>query len=346
MTNDILFEEIPGKHGNVGLITLNRQQVLNALNHAMFIALDKQLKAWEKNNNIKAVIIRASEGRAFCAGGDIRYAYERGKAKDPELPLFFRDEYRLNLRIFHYPKPYIALLDGITMGGGVGISLYGQYRIATEKLTFAMPETGIGFFPDVGGSYFLSRLPFKAGYYLGLTGARISAADCLQLGIVNYLVGQEALAKLISVVVDTSMKDLADRFLSFTIIPNGSELLKHKNEIETCFSKKTMEEIIQALNDYKSEWCSQTAKLLQSKSPTSLKVTLRALQQGQSLVFDACMQMEYRLANHFLQGHDFYEGVRAAIIDKDQSPCWQPAELQQVTEEQVLAYFAPVGEEL
>ncbi len=195
--SDILFEELSGRDGNIGLITLNRQKALNALNHQMFLDLNAQLAEWETADHIKAVIIRAAEGRAFCAGGDIRYAFQKKLENDPTLPLFFRDEYQLNLRIFHYPKPYIALLDGITMGGGAGISLHGSHRIGTERLVFAMPETSIGFYPDVGASYFLSRLPYKVGFYLGLTSARITYNDCFWLGLINYFVPQDDFSKLI-----------------------------------------------------------------------------------------------------------------------------------------------------
>jgi len=351
MTEEIIFEEIPGKNSLIGLMTLNRPKVLNALNHTMFLSLNQQLTAWEKNDDIKVVVIRATEGRAFCAGGDIRHAYERGKAGDVNLPHFFRDEYYLNRRIFHYPKPYIALLDGITMGGGAGISINGGHRVATENLTFAMPETGIGFFPDVGGSYFLSRLPSKIGFYLGLTGVRIAAADCMALGLVNYYVKQDALPTLISALTEVDFANNADKVAAkiisqFSAAPGESDLFKQRQKIENFFGLKTMEEIHHALEADASEWSQQTANLIKTKSPTSLKVTLRALQEGLNLDFDACMQMEYRLTTHFLQGLDFYEGVRAAIIDKDQSPDWHPARLEDVTAQDVSKYFAPLAEEL
>src|SRR3989338_2126316 len=193
---EVLFEEIAGQGGHLGVITLNRPQILNSLNQTMIDAMYAQLNKWAIAPDIKAVVIRAAPGRAFCAGGDLRFTYERFKNKDPLLSTFFRDEYQLNRLIYHFPKPYIALLDGITMGGGVGISIHGSHRVATENLLFAMPETGIGFFPDVGGTYFLPRLPGRIGYYLGLTGARIKTDDCVTLGISQHKVTRDKLSAL------------------------------------------------------------------------------------------------------------------------------------------------------
>lgn len=336
MTEDVLFEELTGEHGDVGLITLNRPKVLNALNHAMFLALHKHLQEWSTKKNIKCVIIRAAEGRAFCAGGDIRYAYERGLANDPTLMDFFADEYRLNSLIHHYPKPYIALLDGITMGGGAGISIHASYRIATPKLLFAMPETGIGFYPDVGASYFLSRLPHAMGIYLGLTGARITSADAKALGLVDKIVESDELPDLIEMIRMTSFKN---NNLGITDKPSSSSLFTHQTDIETCFNQPSVEAILAALEKCANPWCEETIKLLNTKSPTSLKVTLRQLQEGKNLDFDACMKMEYHLTNQFIQGPDFFEGVRAAIIDKDQKPRWKPGKLTEVTEHEVKKYF-------
>lgn len=347
--SEVLFDEITGFEGNLGIITLNRPKALNALNHAMFIAMDKQLQAWETQANIKAVIIRAVEGRAFCAGGDIRHAYELKKANDPSLAHFFRDEYRLNLRIHHYPKPYIALLDGITMGGGAGVSIHGSHRVATDHLVFAMPETGIGFYPDVGATYFLAQLPYKMGIYLGLTGAKISYADCLAVGLVQEVVAQEAIAKIIPALAERALPDkkaVTEVLKQYAVNTPASELLQRKKEIETCFAKNTVEEIVAALENYPSEWCQQTATLIKTKSPTSLKVTLHALRESQHLNIDRTMQMEYGLTTHFIQGHDFFEGIRAVVIDKDQNPQWRPARLTDVTAEEVEKYFMPLTEEL
>lgn len=346
--SDILFEEILGNHGNLGLITLNRPQVLNALNHDMFIALDKQLIDWQANKNIKAVIIRAAPGRAFCAGGDIRLVYERRLSKNLNLPHFFADEYRMNTRIHHFSKPYIALQDGITMGGGVGISVHGSHRVGTAQLLFAMPETGIGFYPDVGATYYLSRMPYKIGFYLGLTGTRIGYADCYATGIVQEIVERDSFPAIISALVDAKIPDkksVTAILKTFATPVPRSELIQHQNEIATCFNHHTVEEILYALSNNSIEWCRQLAEVMKTKSPTSLKVTLKALQKAEKLSFDDCMQMEFRLTYHFLHGHDFFEGVRAVIIDKDQKPHWTPETLAAVTNEEVDKYFAPVTDE-
>jgi enoyl-CoA hydratase len=347
--SDIIFEVIDGRDGNLGLITLNKPEKLNALNQEMFLALDTQLAAWETDERIKAVIVTAVEGRAFCAGGDIRSAYIRGKEKDPTLPEFFGDEYRMNLRIYHYPKPYIALMNGITMGGGVGISIHGSYRVGTENLVFAMPETGIGFYPDIGASYFLPRMPGKVGFYLGLTGERITYSDCVAVGVVDQIVDQHSFPDIIKKLAETSLLKHADAAIAevvkYFVKPiEKSALLSHQTEVDTCFSKNTVEEILLALRQYPSGWTDQAANILSSRSPTSLKITLRQLQLGSKMRFDDCMRMEYDMTCHFLKSHDFYEGIRAAIIEKDQKPVWEPGRLEDVSEKDVERYFERVAD--
>lgn len=340
-TNDILFEEMPGNNGNIGLITLNRPKALNALNHAMFKALYYHLNVWQGQPSIKAVVIRAVEGRAFCAGGDVKSVYEKRLNNDARVEDFFQDEYAVNRLIYHYPKPYIALLDGITMGGGAGVSIHGSHRIATERMTFAMPETTIGFFPDVGASYFLSRLPHKIGVYLGLSANSIAYNDAMNVGLVDFAISSDAQDALIKSLVDA---DLLNKLAVTTIINNYmtslpiSNLLKNKEEIEQAFSHKTVEEILESL-ETSTDWCKQVANDLKTKSPTSLKVTLEEMVRGEQLDFDACMDMEYGMMQHFLQSHDFVEGVRAALIDKDKHPKWLPSKLSDVSESKVLRYF-------
>lgn len=342
LNKEIDFTEISGRHGDLGVITLQRPHALNALNHAMFLALDQQLAIWASHSFIKAVVIRAVPGRAFCAGGDIRAAYEKKLANDPTLVNFFRDEYRVNRQIFHFPKPYIALLDGMTMGGGAGVSIHGSHCVATPTMSFAMPETGIGFFPDIGASYFLSRLPYKMGYYLGLTGERIAYNDCLALGLVDAVISPEAQEQLIDKLIHTALPDkmaVSHIIKEFAISVPSSALLARQNEIKTCFAKNSVEEIIQALESIGSEWCHHTADIIKTKSPLSLKVTLRELQQGEQLDFDACMKMEDCLLLHFLKSYDLFEGIRAAVIDKDRAPRWEPKLLSAVSTDAVLRYF-------
>jgi enoyl-CoA hydratase len=350
--SDILFDEVQGQQGNLGLITLNRPEALNALNHAMFHLLDRQLTAWATDDHIKAVVIQAVPGKAFCAGGDIRYAYEQRMSNDPTRINFFGDEYRLDQYIYHYPKPYIALLDGITMGGGVGISIHGSHRVATDRLVFSMPETGIGFFPDVGATYFLPRLPGKIGYYAGLTGARLSYSDCLAVGLVDYVVSQGSFPAIIQALADASFTQRNDPVISGVIqqfsrpVEKSSLMEAYQPAINLCFSKPTIEDILRALEQYPDGWCQKVYAILQTKSPTSLKITLQQLQTGGTLSFDECMKLEYRLTSRFIEGHDFFEGIRAVIIDKDQKPRWNPAKLEEVSLHDVEKYFAPLEKEL
>jgi enoyl-CoA hydratase/carnithine racemase len=333
---------VKGNEGNIGLITLNRQQALNALNHNMFLMLYEHLTQWQMSDNIKAVVIRATSGRAFSAGGDIRSAHEMKMKNDPNLSRFFTDEYKVNKLIFHYSKPYIALLDGMTMGGGVGVSIHGSYRIATEHMSFAMPETTIGFYPDVGASYFLSRLPHEIGIYLGLTGVKISYDDCYALGMVNAVVSHHSQEQLMTKLVDTKIENNAavKSIVNPWCVPvPKSSLLNHQHEIQACFSKDTVEEIINTLEVYNNDWCKKTAEILKKKSPTSLKVTLKELRKGKNLEFDACMKMEACITHHMLDSHDFFEGIRATIIDKDQSPHWKPKTLEAVKDHEFDSYF-------
>lgn len=348
---EVLFEEKSGKEGHLGIITLNRPTVLNSINLNMIHAMHAQLMTWASAEQIKAVIIRAVPGRAFCAGGDLRLTYERHLQHDPSMANFFHDEYQLNRFIHHYPKPYIALLDGITMGGGVGISIHGSHRVVTDHMLFAMPETGIGFFPDVGGTYFLPRLPGKIGFYLGLTGARLGSDDCVAIGIATQKVARESLAELTEAIAQhpfgedakASVTEVIERF---AIPAKPSQMMSEQSALNECFSAHSIEDILQSLHHSSTILCKDAGILLEKKSPTSLKITLRALQEGKQLDFDACMRQEFRLVCRFLEGHDFAEGIRAVIIDKDQTPHWKPATLKGVSHQDIEHYFAPLTEEL
>lgn len=346
-SNEILFEEISGSGGSVGIITLNRPHVLNSLNYQMIAILYEKLQEWERVAHIKAVVITAAPGRAFCAGGDLRSTYEGFKRDKESLIRFFQTEYCLNQCIFHYSKPYIALLNGITMGGGAGISINGSHRIATDNLTFAMPETGIGFFPDVGGSYFLPRLPGYMGIYLGLTGTRLNSDDCVELGLAHYKIDSTIIPTLINTIANTILegdaKVAVHRIIQqFQLPTQASSLFEKQSLINSCFSQSTIEEILSSLAKQTSDFCEETIHLLEKKSPTSLKVSLLAMQKGKTLNFDSCMQQEFALMYHFLQASDFVEGIRAVIIDKDQQPRWQPASLKEISLEKVHSYFKPV----
>jgi len=343
LSPNVLFQTLPGPHGNIGLITLNRPDQLNALDESMCVAVRAQLSEWAKLAAIKAVVICGAGEKAFCAGGDIRAIYT--SRDQPEIARsFFAHEYRLNQDIYHFPKPYIAFMHGLTMGGGVGLSVNGKYRIATEKLKLAMPETGIGFFTDVGGSYFLSRCPGRMGYYLGLTGTVINAADAQQIGLIDKVLNSADMPVLLDALIQADWSKNADHIITqivgtFTPPVVATDLVTHNAIIDRCFSRPSVEAIIAALEEETDTWSQQIAQLLRTRSPTSLKVVLAQLNRGALLDFDACMQMEYHIANHFLTTSDFYEGIRAAVIDKDHSPHWQPASLEEVKGSNIENYF-------
>lgn len=332
---DILFDEMAGEQGDLGIITLNRPQALNALTLELCIALDKQLALWAEQQHIKAVIIRGAGDRAFCAGGDIVSLYHKAMAGDYEsLSTFFCHEYQLNARIHHYPKSYIAFMDGITMGGGAGVSIHGSHRVATERLTFAMPETAIGFFPDIGATYFLSRCQGEMGTYLGLTGKRLAADHMAYLGLSDHTISSEKIEDVIHqlAVASDGSKDSVSKILSsFSTVPGDSELAREQDQVDHCFASDNIQLIFERLYQYGSDWAKDTLDQLKKKSPTSLVLTLKALRQGREQDFERCMQTEYRLAQFFIQSKDFYEGVRAMVIDKDYQPRWSPSKLQDVS---------------
>lgn len=342
--SEVLFEEISGNGGDLGVITLNRPSALNALNHKMILDIDYHLSIWEKANSIKAVIVQAVPGRAFCAGGDVRAIYDKKMQQDENLIQFFVDEYRLNQRIQAYSKPYISYLNGITMGGGAGISIHGSHRVGTENLIFAMPETAIGFFPDVGSSYFLSRMPHHFGLYLGLTGERIGFEDCLELKLVTQIIKPEEWENVKKVLAEnegTGNKALVTFHLNqFAQPATDAPIFREEKEIEKHFGKNSVEEILESLHHSDQEWCKKTLKTLETKSPTSLKVTFKELNEAKNLDFKACMKMEIQIMRQFLHSHDFFEGIRAMLVDKDRNPQWQPCRVEAVLDQNTLPFFA------
>ena len=337
---EILFEQ----RGTLGLITLNRPKALNALTHGMCVAMKKTLDEWSRDPTVAAVAVRGAGDRAFCAGGDIRSLYESGRAGTPYARAFYRDEYRLDATIKHYPKPYIALIQGIVMGGGVGISVHGTFRIADETTTFAMPETGIGLFPDVGGSYFLPRCVGEVGMYLALTGARLKLADSLYAGVATHFVPADRHAELLQRIAQGATP--AEILATLSMTPASAGILPDlRTSIDRCFSGSSVEMILDAL-DQEGEWGSDVTATIRTKSPTSTKLAFHQLRQGRTLDFDECMRMEFRVVDRVIDGHDFYEGVRATIIDKDNAPKWRPATLSAVRADEIAGYFAPLAEEL
>lgn len=334
---EVLFE----RRGRLGCVTLNRPRALNSLTLAMAAAMDEQLRAWAGDDAVAAVAVTGAGEKAFCAGGDIRALYDAGKTPGDSLTRdFYRVEYRLDRLIKRYPKPYVAVIDGVAMGGGVGISVHGSHRIATERALFAMPETGIGLFPDVGGSYFLPRLPGRLGFYLALTGARLRAADCLYAGIATHHVPAERLTELENVLAEAG--DEVDRVLGeFHGATGPAPLAERQAEIDRLFAGDSVEAITAALEAEGTDWASSVRNTMAAKAPLSQKATFRQLATGAGLEFEDCMVMEYRMSQAAMAAPDFYEGVRAAVLDKDQKPAWTPARLQDVTDAMVDAWFAP-----
>lgn len=345
MSEEILFAVENG----IAIVRMNRPKALNALTHEMVVAFDAKLKAWTGDAAVRALVISGEGGRAFCAGGDIRKLYDEGRAGGRYPYDFYRDEYVLNARIKRFPKPYIAFLDGITMGGGVGVSVHGSHRIATENTLFAMPETGIGLFPDVGGSHFLSRCPGEVGLYLALTGERLKAADAIAAGVCTGFVSatkrDELLAALKAADWSGDAMGVVDRVIAGLGGDAGAATLPaHRAVIDRCFAGDSVEAVLAALDADGSEFARKQAATIRTKSPTSLKLTFRQIREGARRSMDECMRMEWRMVNRVIKGHDFYEGTRAVVVDKDQKPKWKPASLAEVSDADIDAYFAPLPE--
>ncbi|MGB3721427.1 MAG: enoyl-CoA hydratase/isomerase family protein [Pacificimonas sp.] len=335
MTESVLFEQ----KGRLGLITLNRPAALNALNRGMCLAIYEQLGAWADDDSVGVVAIVGAGEKAFCAGGDVVGLHEAGKAGSTEWEDFFADEYRMNHRIGTYSKPYVAVIDGITMGGGVGLSIHAPYRVATEKTLFAMPETGIGLIPDVGGTHALARLDGEMGTWLGLTGARLKAADCLHAGIATHYARSDDVDALLSALAADG-DSVADAMVPYEALPEQPpEMQAHRADIDRHFAHDSAEEIMASLS-MGDDWAEGQRDLMMRMSPTSMKLTLRALREGQDDDLARCLKREYRLVGNIKAGEDFFEGVRAQLIDKDRKPRWSPSNLRDVTDELVDGYFA------
>lgn len=342
MNQDVLTKE----NGALGIITLNRPKALNALTLEMIAHMHSSLNEWEQNKEIQAVLLHSSERKSYCAGGDIRWLYESGKKEDKKQLQFFRDEYRLNYRIANYGKPVIALTSGLTMGGGIGISLHAALPVASDCTVFAMPETSIGFFPDIGASYFLSRCAGAMGMYLALTGNRFDAYEAQYLGLLTYVVEQQSLDSLKQDLVTLSLENANSSTLEACIAsytkpankPCGLE--ENLESINEYFSQSSLEEIFEKLAVSDSSWAQNILTVLKSKSPLSLKITFEQIQKAKKLSLGQCLEMDYILAQHFMKSDDFYEGVRAMVIDKDKNPRWKQSTLEAVSSEMVKCFFS------
>ncbi len=331
--------------GAVGRLTLNRPKALHALTTQMCRLMIDALLAWRADPAVEAVLIDHAGERGFCAGGDIRMLAESGAGDAVQAREFFHTEYRLNALLFDYPKPVVAIMDGVVMGGGVGIAAPARYRIATERTIFAMPETGIGLFPDVGGGWFLPRLPGHAGLWLALTGARIKAADCLRLGLATDYVESARIEALKAALI--ARPDAIETVLSEIEADAGAPpFAQHQDEIARLFALESVEAIFAALAAEGSAWAEAQLQALKTKSPQTLKVAFRQLQAGGRMTrFYDNMAMEYRIASRVVRRHDFLEGVRAVIVDKDNAPRWDPATLEGVSEALLAEIFAPLPPE-
>lgn len=340
---EVLFEA----RGNIGLITLNRPRALNSLTANMCIEIKKQLDAWAVMPSVQAVVVLGSGEKAFCAGGDVVKVANSFKEGTGDWRTFFHEEYRMNVAIDEFPKPYIALVDGITMGGGVGVSIPGDFWVATEKTLFAMPETGLGLFPDVGGGWFLPRLPGDTGMYLALTGARLKADDLYALGIASHVIKSEQVDDVVAALAGAEIKDNADAayvLAAFHRDPAPARLVPHFDDIDDHFGGVTVEEIMVSLATDESEWAQKQLSILNTKSPTSLKLTFSQLKRGAAMDnFRDNMRMEFRAVCNVMKGNDFSEGVRAILIDKDNAPVWSPATLDAVSDTDIDAHFENLG---
>jgi len=335
-------------HGGVGYLTLTRPQALNALSLDMIRAITRTLEAWAAASEVVAVVVAGAGGKAFCAGGDIRFFHKAALEGDPLLDQFFAEEYALNFLIHRYAKPYIALMDGVVMGGGMGISQGARLRIVTDRTKMAMPETNIGLFPDVGGGWFLSRTPGRLGEYLGLTGAAIDAADARFAGLADAYLPCNALAELVASLrvqpFDNGEAVLA-HIGQFTArhaddcAPAQSQLAALSGEIDRLFAGGTVQDILAAVSDEAGDWAARTAAMLRSRSPLMLQVTLEQIRRARSMSLEDELRMELVMMHHVFRQGDGVEGIRALAIDKDHKPRWQQARPDEVSREKLQSFF-------
>jgi enoyl-CoA hydratase len=337
---DVLVEQ----KGAIGHIELNRPKAMNSLTLGMVRTMSEALETFATDPRVAAIVLTGAGERGLCAGGDIRAIHDSGKAGTALAESFWREEYRLNALIAHLKKPYVAIMDGITMGGGVGVAAYGSHRVVTEKTLLAMPETGIGFVPDVGASWFLSHAPGELGTYLGLTGQGVGAADAIEAGLADVFVPTARLPALYEALsalsADSSAERIGRTIQSFAEEAPAGKLGVNRALIDRAFCHDSVEAILAALGDDGSEFATATARTIAAKSPTTLKATLRLLRAGRaSDTIEQCLNREFDAVIACLGLPDFYEGIRAAVIDKDRNPRWSPASLDGVTEAMIAPFF-------
>ncbi len=330
------------KTGRAGHVTLNRPQALNALTHPMCLSLETAMQGWAADDDVGLLLIDAMGEKAFCAGGDIVKIYNEGKSGQVENALkFWRDEYRLNYAISTYAKPYVAIMDGIVMGGGVGISAHGSHRVVTERTMFAMPECAIGLLPDVGGTYLLGQMPGRCGEYAGLTGARLSGADCIYAGLADYFVPSDKLEALKAALIETG--DVAI-LKDFTTTPQISALAENRAEIDTVFACDTVADIIQKLEKTRSDFAAASLKNILRGAPLCLRLTLAAIRDARrDGSLEKALRHEYRIVSTCLQDGELIEGIRAMVIDKDRTPKWKYPTLESVPQDMIDRLYHPAA---
>jgi enoyl-CoA hydratase len=340
-TEEVLFDRI----GSAAVIRLNRPKALNSLTLGMVRTIKAALARFVEDDQVSCVVMTGEGERGLCAGGDIRLIHDLGRAGDPLVTQFWREEFPLNYAIAHYPKPYIALMDGIVMGGGVGIASHGRYRVVTERTRLAMPETAIGYVPDVGATWLLSRAPGEIGTWMGLTGESVGPADAIFAGLADACIPSDRLAEMVERLgrmgAPASGVEVTSIIEHYRVQPEPGRLAANRDLIDRVFSHDSVEEIIEGLAAEEDAFAATTAEALAKRSPTSLKLALQLLRRGRrssSLV--ECLEREFAAACEILRHHDFYEGVRAAIIDKDRKPQWRPATLADVREDDLALYLA------
>lgn len=328
--------------GGAGRIRLNRPKAIHALTTPMCDAILEALEAWRDDPQVEAILLDHAEGRGFCAGGDIRMLAESGAKDGVEARAFFHTEYRMNHRLFTYAKPIVAFMDGITMGGGVGLSQPAKYRVATENTRLAMPETGIGLFPDVGGGWYLSRLQGRVGQYLALTGHRLDGAECLALGLATHYLASDTLDGA-KAKIAAAPQDIDAILTSLAAESPEPQILAHEEDIDRHFASDKLEDVFASLEADSGDFAEATLSTLRAKSPQTMKVSLKLLDDGGRMItFEDEMRQEYAVGSRVVQRHDFLEGVRAVIVDKDNAPRWSPATPEDVTDHVIDQIFAPL----
>jgi enoyl-CoA hydratase len=331
------------REGRAGRITMNRPKALNALTHAMVGRIWDALVAWQDDAGIELVVLDGAGDRALCAGGDVRSLYESRTQGSGFARTFWRDEYRLNALIGRYPKPYVAIQDGVVMGGGIGLSGHARHRIVTERSQLAMPETGIGLIPDVGGTWLLAHAPGETGIYLGLTGEAMRAADAIYARFADAFVPSPKIAALIERLVDPKGGTVADAIGALREDPSPSELARRRGEIDRAFGGTSVEAILEALAAMPDDWAAKARETLAQKSPKSLRLTHAAICNARTLAsLEAALRVEYRLTVRLFEDGEFPEGVRALIVDKDRRPAWQPSRLSDLAPDLAARYLAPL----